>query len=53
MMRLEGNIMLPNHVKVHPGHGRIATIGKERAHNPFFHGKGEYVSWDTIIEEFY
>ncbi len=28
-------LILPDHMKVYPGHGPVSTIGEERRHNPF------------------
>jgi len=32
-------MVLPDNTTVYPGHGRQTTIGAERQHNPFLHGR--------------
>jgi glyoxylase-like metal-dependent hydrolase (beta-lactamase superfamily II) len=31
-------LILPDYVKVYPGHGEVTTIGEERRTNPFLQG---------------
>jgi len=32
-------LTLPDHYRLHPGHGPATTVGEEKRHNPFFIGK--------------
>ncbi len=32
-------LTLPDHYRLHPGHGPATTVGEEKQHNPFFVGK--------------
>ncbi len=33
-------LTLPEHFRLHPGHGPATTVGEEKRHNPFFFGTG-------------
>jgi len=35
MLSIKKLAMLPDHIKVYPGHGPTSTIGEEKRHNPF------------------
>jgi glyoxylase-like metal-dependent hydrolase (beta-lactamase superfamily II) len=38
-------LILPDYVKVYPGHGPVTTIGEERRSNPFL----QSFDWDFLI----